>query len=170
MHVPEYVTKDEVRRVCRELSISDWSTKDDDSVDRFEAEIVLRAVNAAGLPIALDAFVKGLRVELEHGTRFPDANVTNNHPLLTGRIVLAHLYESMDYYERIAVMELEGDLAKALAAGDPERSRLIYRRLIEARLHRDRAVLAALATPRPAADDGPPRTFGPAPGPGSALD
>lgn len=144
MHVPEYVTKDEVRRVCRELSISDWSAKDDDSVDRFEAEIILRAVNTAGLPIGLEAFVEGLRVELEHGTRFGDANVTNNHPLLTGRIVLAHLYESMDYYERIAVMELEGDLARAIGEGDAERTRRLFRRLIEARQHRDRAVLAAL--------------------------
>ncbi len=150
MQLPEYVTKDEVRRVCRELSISDWSAKDDDSVDRFEAEIILRAVNTAGLPIDLDAFVEGLRVELEHGTRFADANVTNNHPLLTGMIVLAHLHESMDYYERIAVMELEGDLAKAVAAGDPERTRRIYRRLTEARQHRDRTVLAAFGSPAPA--------------------
>jgi len=36
-------------------------------------------------------------VELEHGTRFKDANVTNNHPLLTGKIVFAHLKESLYY-------------------------------------------------------------------------
>lgn len=146
MQVPEYVTKEEVRRVCRELSISDWSARLDDSVDHFEAEIILREINVERLPVSLDGFVAGLRVELEHGTRFGDANITNNHPLLTGMIVLAHLHESMDYYERIAVMELEADLAKAVAAGDADRAHSVYRRLLEARQHRDRSELAALTS------------------------
>ena len=30
-----------------------------------------------------------MEVDLEHGMQFKDANVTNNHPLLTGLIVLA---------------------------------------------------------------------------------
>lgn len=144
MHVPEYVTRAEVQRVCLELGISDWSAKADDSVDRFEAEIILRAVNEERLPVSLDAFVDGLRVELEHGTRFSDANVTNNHPLLTGMIVLAHLHESMDYYLRIAVAELEGDLLKAIAAADPERTRNVYRRLLEARQELDRTSSAGV--------------------------
>ena len=64
----------------------------------------------------------GLEVELEHGTRYPDANVTNNHPLVTGRIVLAHLKESLDYYRRLAVAEAEGDLLSAILAGDSGRA------------------------------------------------
>ena len=39
--------------------------------------------------------------------------------MLTGKIVLAHFYESLDYYQRLEVAELEGDILKALAAGDP---------------------------------------------------
>ena len=66
----------------------------------------------------MDAFKQGLEVELEHGIQFPDANVTNNHPILTGMIVLAHLKEMLDYYVRLEVAELEGDLLKALQAGD----------------------------------------------------
>ena len=42
--------------------------------------------------------------------QFKDANVTNNHPLLTGLIVLAHFKESLDYYKLFEVAELEGDL------------------------------------------------------------
>jgi hypothetical protein len=42
-------------------------------------------------------------VELEHGTRYPEANVTNNHPILTGKIVLAHLKETLDYYQRLVM-------------------------------------------------------------------
>jgi hypothetical protein len=72
-------------------------------------------------------------VELEHGTRFQDANVTNNHPLLTGKIVLAHLKETMDYYQRLEVAELEGDLLHAMAAGNFERAAKKYAGLLKAR-------------------------------------
>ena len=42
----------------------------------FQAELG----NEAAL-ISADAFKQGLEVELEHGVQFPDANVTNNHPI-----------------------------------------------------------------------------------------
>ncbi|CAK8716105.1 MAG: hypothetical protein CDV28_10656 [Candidatus Electronema aureum] len=51
----------------------------------------------------------GLKVELEHG-RTRGANVTNNHPLLTGIIVIAHLTEDTLYYARLWVMEVEGEI------------------------------------------------------------
>ena len=54
-----------------------------------------------------------LAVELEHG-RTRGSNVTNNHPLLTGLIVLAHLSEDTLYYARLACMELEGELTNAV--------------------------------------------------------
>ena len=54
-----------------------------------------------------------LAVELEHG-RTRGTNVTNNHPLLTGLIVLAHLAEDNLYYARLACMELEGELTNAV--------------------------------------------------------
>jgi len=56
-------------------------------------------VNTEGMNIDAESFRRGLEVELEHGVRFRDANVTNNHPLLTGKIVLAHLKETLDYYK-----------------------------------------------------------------------
>jgi hypothetical protein len=73
-------------------------------------------------------------VELEHGTMFADANVTNNHPVLTGKIVLAHLKEAMDYYPRLEVAELEGDLLKAMRAGDLAKAHKKYQALVQARL------------------------------------
>ncbi len=44
-------------------------------------------------------------------------NVTNNHPLLAARIVLAHLKEMLDYYTRLEIAELEGDMFKAAVDG-----------------------------------------------------
>jgi hypothetical protein len=66
--------------------------------------------------------------------RFKDANVTNNHPILTGKIVLAHLKESLDYYKRLDVAEIEGDLLKAVHAGDSAKVQRLYQKLIRAKL------------------------------------
>jgi hypothetical protein len=53
--------------------------------------------------------------------------------LLTGKIVLAHLKEMLDYYLRLRVAELEGDMFKALVAGDTAEVAASYSRVIEAR-------------------------------------
>ncbi len=55
----------------------------------------------------LKQFRAGLAVELEHGTANPACNVTDDDPLLTGKIALAHLTEFPDYYTRLAKMEAE---------------------------------------------------------------
>ena len=128
----EYVTKQEVRKVCNELGLRDWADIGE-SVDGQEASVILARVNTAGMDIPLEEFRRGLEVELEHGTRYPDANVTNNHPLLTGMIVLAHLKETMDYYERLDVAEIEGDLLKAVISKDMAKVESKYKKLAKAR-------------------------------------
>lgn len=133
MEIPVYVTPEEVRRVCKALGLRDWSRMKSPKVTLKEASRILKEVNREGMRIPLEEFRAGLEVELEHGTRFPDANVTNNHPLLTGKIVLAHLKESMDYYQRLTVAELEGDLVRALAAKDAAKLEGYYKRLLKAR-------------------------------------
>jgi hypothetical protein len=132
MKLPEYVTREEVKRVCGEIGLSDWSEKTDPDVSGEEAATILGVVNSQSMDIPLEIFRKGLEVELEHGTRFDDANVTNNHPILTGKIVLAHLKETMDYYQRIDVAEFEGDLLKAVLSRNIEKIEVKYKKLIEA--------------------------------------
>jgi len=134
MKLPEYVTKKEVKRVCKALGIRDWTTLKKALVKPEEARIILKEVNPKGMNIPLDQFKSGLEVELEHGTRYREANVTNNHPLLTGKIVIAHLKESMDYYQRLDVAEIEGDLLKAFAAKNLAKAAAKYRKLVQARL------------------------------------
>jgi hypothetical protein len=130
MELPVYVTVEEVQRVCQALKIRDWTQLADAKVKPEEARLVLEEVNTEGMPIPLADFVIGLEVELEHGTRFQDANVTNNHPILTGKIVLAHLKETMDYYQRLQVAEMEGDLLKAMKAKDAAKAADKYRVLV----------------------------------------
>ncbi|MFN2280846.1 MAG: DUF5661 family protein, partial [Anaerolineales bacterium] len=133
MEIPTYVSNEEVQRVCSELRIRDWSQLKEPQITIREAEVIQKELGGmAELVDPLD-FKKGLEVELEHGTQFPDVNVTNNHPLLTGMIVVAHLKESLDYYSRLEVAELEGDLLKALLAGDREKLARKYKNLLEAK-------------------------------------
>jgi Protein of unknown function (DUF5661) len=57
----------------------------------------------------VDQFRRGLNVELEHGLRNEETNVTNDDPILTGKIALAHLNEFPDYYDRLVALEKEAD-------------------------------------------------------------
>ncbi|OIN97216.1 MAG: hypothetical protein AUJ48_00350 [Deltaproteobacteria bacterium CG1_02_45_11] len=144
MKIPTYVTVEEVKRVCRELKISDWTKKKEPKVSLKEAKIILAEVNKGKMEIEPEEFQSGLEVELEHGLQFKDANVTNNHPLLTGLIVLAHFKESLDYYRLLEVAELEGDLLKAVARGQAKKTQEYYRRLAQARIVLRKAELARL--------------------------
>jgi len=77
-------TSDEAKQIGSEIGV-DWSTA------AFDVE----------------QFRMGLDVELEHGLHDPVTDVTNNDPVVTGKIALAHLHEFPDYYTRLARMEEE---------------------------------------------------------------
>jgi hypothetical protein len=132
MDIPEYITVDEVKRICKELGFRDWTSLAKPAVLKKEAKAILKIVNTQGMNINVEDFRQGLEVELEHGTRYADANVTNNHPLLTGMIVLAHLKETLDYYQRIDVAEIEGDLLKAIQSEDIEKIAQKFKKLAQA--------------------------------------
>ena len=135
----DFVTLEDVRRACSDLGIRDWSQLNLIEITSEEARLILGAIGSEALEVSLADFREGLQVELEHGKRFPDANITNNHPILTGQIVLAHLKESLHYYKRIAVAELEGDLLKATKARDADKMQSLYERVVLARLALDQA-------------------------------
>jgi hypothetical protein len=140
MKLPEYVSKAEVERVCKELGFRDWSALKTFTVTKKEAATILQIVNVKKMAIPVEEFRQGLDVELEHGTRYTDANVTNNHPILTGKIVLAHLKETMDYYERLDVAEIEGELLKAVIAKNLNKIEEKYKKLIRAQSLLNKAV------------------------------
>jgi len=60
----------------------------------------------------VEQFRMGMDVELEHGSVNPNTNVSDDDPLMTGKIALAHLNEIPDYYTRLANMEKQGEEAK----------------------------------------------------------
>jgi hypothetical protein len=73
---------DEARRIGEEIGI-DWDSA----------------------PFDVEQFRMGMDVELEHGRHDPRTNVTDDDPVMTGKIALAHLNEFPDYYTRLERME-----------------------------------------------------------------
>ena len=57
----------------------------------------------------VEQFRMGMDVELEHGTRDLETNVTDDDVTVTAKIARAHLNEYRDYYSRLAVMESEAE-------------------------------------------------------------
>ena len=115
MEIPEYVSKEEVQKICEKLGIRDWTKLTRAEVELKEAEKIRELVGGEALDVSVEEFQRGLEIELEHG------------------IVLAHLKEMLDYYTRLEVAELEGDLLKALINGDQGKLAGKYQRLLEAR-------------------------------------
>ena len=82
----------------------------------YKKEFIAKEAEAIGFKLRVkwdkfdvDQFKRGMNVELEHGKMDPDTNVSNDDPLITGKITLAHLKESPDYYDRLEKMEKEAD-------------------------------------------------------------
>jgi hypothetical protein len=66
-------------------------------------------IDFAQAKFSLESFRAGMDVELEHGLVDPETNVSNDDPIITGKIALAHLNEFPDYYERLEKMETEAE-------------------------------------------------------------
>ena len=82
MSVQKRFSADEARLVGEQIGI-DWSTA----------------------PFDIEQFRAGMDVELEHGLHDLLTNVTDDDPVVTGKIALAHLHEFPDYYTRLEQME-----------------------------------------------------------------
>jgi hypothetical protein len=74
-----------------------------------DAKKIGDALNVDWGKFDVEQFRMGMDVELEHGLQDSDTNVTNDDPLVTGKIALAHLNEIPDYYTRLEKMEEEAE-------------------------------------------------------------
>ena len=84
MTIKKHFSREEAKEIGEELGV-DWSEFD------------------------IEQYRMGLDVELEHGLVDPYPNVTNDDPIMTGKIALAHLNEFPDYYTRLEKMEREAE-------------------------------------------------------------
>ncbi len=81
---------------------------------KFTAEQAQEVADKIGIDFStadfkLEDFRMGMDVELEHGLVDEQTNVTNDDPIITGKIALAHLKEFGDYYVRLDIMEREAE-------------------------------------------------------------
>ncbi|MBL8097356.1 MAG: hypothetical protein JNL73_24465 [Anaerolineales bacterium] len=83
------------------------STKQKFSIE--EARAIGTRLGLDWARIDLEQFRRGLEIELEHGARDADTDVTRDDPVLTGKIAWAHLKEIKDYYTRLDRLEAEAD-------------------------------------------------------------
>jgi hypothetical protein len=74
-------------------------------------------IDWASAPFDVEQLRAGMDVELEHGLHDLLTNVTDDDPITTGKIALAHLNEFPDYYTRLARMEEEARRQRGLATG-----------------------------------------------------
>jgi hypothetical protein len=85
-----------------------------DGLDIFTADDAREIGESIGIdwaasPFDVQQFRAGLHVELEHGRRDPETDVTGDDPIVTGKIARAHLNEFPDYYTRLSKMEAEAE-------------------------------------------------------------
>jgi len=66
-----------------------------------------------------EEYLEGINIELEHGTVDANTNVTNDNPLMTGKIALAHLNEVAYYYHDEIGLEAWEHAIEAFK-GDPK--------------------------------------------------
>jgi len=66
-----------------------------------------------------EEYLEGINIELEHGTVDPHTNVSNDDPIITGKIALAHLNESPIYYNEDIGLEAWEHAVEAFK-GDPK--------------------------------------------------
>ena len=91
-----------------------------------DARFTIEEAREAGERIGIDwatslfdaeQFRIGMDVELEHGTRDPETDVTGDDVLVTAKIARAHLDELPDYYTRLGKMEADAEAAWAERRG-----------------------------------------------------
>ena len=97
----------------------------------FTMEQAAEAAKALGIDFAqkeytLEEFITGMNVELEHGSVDPFTNVTNDDPILTGKIALAHLNEVPAYYNDKIGLEAWEHLVEHLPPTAPRNGIQIY--------------------------------------------
>jgi hypothetical protein len=67
-------------------------------ISKNDAIMVAEKLGVTFENFSLDEFLTGLNIELEHGLRNSNTNVTNNDLEITAKIALAHLNEFPNYY------------------------------------------------------------------------
>lgn len=102
----------------------DTTDERDDFMKKFTLPEALEIAKRLGIDFdkvkfTPEEYLEGLNIELEHGTEDWFTNVTNDDPLTTGKIALAHLNEVPTYYNSDIGLEAWEHALKEFK-GDPK--------------------------------------------------
>jgi hypothetical protein len=91
--------------------LAQYENEEDKAVD-FSVEKITELGTRIGIDWEDATFTpedlkKGFDIELEHGTKYPKTNITDDDPEMTAKIAWAHLNESPRYYDLLEEMEKE---------------------------------------------------------------
>ncbi len=100
------------------------SEKEYDTMKKFTLVEAIDVAKQLGIDFnsarfTAEEYLEGMNIELEHGTVDPHTNVSNNDPLITGKIALAHLNETHLYYNEDIGLEAWEHAIEAFK-GDPK--------------------------------------------------
>ena len=65
-----------------------------------DARNVANILKIEFINFTIQDLLNGMNEELEHGTNYTDTNITNDSPVLTAKIALAHLNVYPNYYNK----------------------------------------------------------------------
>lgn len=94
-HEAEEVIYKAFREMAKKNSLKE------NTIPNFTEDVIIKASKDGKLNIMdydMKQLIKGMEVELEHGTKNPEYNLTNDDPIMTLKIVLAHMKEGKKYY------------------------------------------------------------------------
>ena len=78
-------------------------------IAKYKIKALVKQLGVNTDVVSLNTLQIGIKIEMEHGLQLPKTNVTDDSTLKTLKIVLAHLDEYPDYYERLIKMEKQAD-------------------------------------------------------------
>lgn len=93
----------------RDFTMRGMASRSRFTLDEARAAGERIGVDWGSAPFDVEQFRMGMDVELEHGTRDPQTNVTDDDAIMTAKIARAHLNEFPDYYTRLGKMEAEAE-------------------------------------------------------------
>lgn len=93
---------EKVQKIYEKLKKGGKTYFHNDTVEKILYELNITPEN---YDFTMDDLRKGMKVELEHGKINKRTNVSNDDPMITAKIALAHLFEDPEYYVKLKTME-----------------------------------------------------------------
>ena len=100
--IDRIVEGEDANAVVGDSGLTDANNVGDTEISQIAEDL---SIDFSKVEFTVEDLKKGFEVELEHGTKNPATNITNDDSTMTAKIALAHLNEIPTYYDLLAKME-----------------------------------------------------------------